>query len=531
MHVCVIASWTGKISPFAIEMSKWKNSLAIILLLLTKTHCLKILGLFPHPGISHFHFFHPIMRALAEAGHDVTVVSHFPDKSPPMHYKDIVIGGVQLLNDTVDLQKFENRPVYSIILDFFKLHEWGKNTCEHTLKSIALRKVLKSPDKFDVILVEQFNTDCMMGVAYELKAPTIALSSCALMPWHYERFGAPLIPSYMPIVFHGHSEDMNFFQRLVNWFSSHLLQILYEYYSQSLATALLRSRFSHDMPEVSELVKETNLMFVNQHFSLSGAKPLPPSIIELGGIHIQKAKTLDVEIQHLLEGAKHGVVYISWGSMIRAESLPVEKREAILHAMGRLPQTVLWKWENETIPRKPSNVHIRKWMPQREILCHPNVKVFLSHGGLMGSSEAAYCGVPVILTPMYGDQFLNAASLKNRGMGIILNYEDITEANIFRAVKQLLEPRYHENAKSISFAFRNRPQKALDTAVWWVEYMAKTEGAPLTKSVATHISRFVYYSLDIYAFLIGVLLFSTAIWIFLFKWFQGRYRERKYKKD
>lgn len=48
------------------------------------------------------------------------------------------------------------------------------------------------------------------------------------------------------------------------------------------------------MPEVSELVKETNLMFVNQHFSLSGAKPLPPSIIELGGIHIQKAKTLDV---------------------------------------------------------------------------------------------------------------------------------------------------------------------------------------------------------------------------------------------
>lgn len=47
------------------------------------------------------------------------------------------------------------------------------------------------------------------------------------------------------------------------------------------------------MPEVSELAKETSLMFVNQHFSLSGAKPLSPSVIELGGIHIQKAKTIE----------------------------------------------------------------------------------------------------------------------------------------------------------------------------------------------------------------------------------------------
>lgn len=82
--------------------------------------------------------------------------------------------------------------------------------------------------------------------------------------------------------------------------------------------------------------------------------------------------------------------------MIRAESLPVEKREALLNAFASFKQTILWKWENDTLPNQPTNVYIQKWMPQRDILCHPNVRVFLTHGGLLGSSEAAYCGVPVV---------------------------------------------------------------------------------------------------------------------------------------
>lgn len=37
-------------------------------------------------------------------------------------------------------------------------------------------------------------------------------------------------------------------------------------------------------------------------------------------------------------------------------------------------------------------------------LGHPNVRAFITHGGLMGSTESVYCGVPVIVTPMFGDQ-------------------------------------------------------------------------------------------------------------------------------
>lgn len=55
--------------------------------------------------------------------------------------------------------------------------------------------------------------------------------------------------------------------------------------------------------------------------------------------------------------------------MVKADTLSEEKREGILRALGKFRQRVLWKWENETLPNQPENVIIKKWMPQREILC------------------------------------------------------------------------------------------------------------------------------------------------------------------
>ncbi len=78
-------------------------SILVMTMVIPASSSLRILGLFPHPGLSHFHFFHPIMVGLAEAGHNVTVFSHFPDKNAPKNYKDLVIGGEASLVNSVDL--------------------------------------------------------------------------------------------------------------------------------------------------------------------------------------------------------------------------------------------------------------------------------------------------------------------------------------------------------------------------------------------------------------------------------------------
>ncbi|EDV54743.1 uncharacterized protein Dere_GG21135 [Drosophila erecta] len=492
---------------------------------------LKVLGLFPHPGVSHFHFFHPIMKGLAEAGHDVSVVSHFPDKHPVAHYKDFPLTGMDKLTNSVDLKFFEKRTFYSHFQEFFLLYEWGKQSCNLTLRSEALQQILRRPGRFDVIIMEQFNTDCMMGVAHKLQAPVIALSSCVMMPWHYERMGAPLIPSHIPALFMAQSQHMDFGGRLANWFSTHALNWMYKLLSVPAADAMVQYKFGHDVPSVGELVKNTSMFFVNQHYSLSGPKVTPPNVIELGGIHIQKSKPLPADLQSILDNAEEGVILISWGSMIRANSLSVAKRDGIVRAVARLKQKVIWKWENETLPNQPSNMYIMKWLPQRDILCHPNVKVFMSHGGLMGTSEAAYCGVPVVATPMYGDQFVNTAALVERGMGTILNFEDIGENTVMRALKKALDKKFHDAAKAVSHSFHHRPQQALHTAIWWVEHVAHTGGAPLLKPSAVEMSRFVYYSLDVYAVLAVVLGSIIASWVWLLRHCCGSSAAQKTKRD
>lgn len=60
------------------------------------------------------------------------------------------------------------------------------------------------------------------------------------------------------------------------------------------ADSILRQYLKDDnMPYISDLTRTTSMMFVNTHYSLSGAKPNSPAVIELGGIHIKEPKPLN----------------------------------------------------------------------------------------------------------------------------------------------------------------------------------------------------------------------------------------------
>lgn len=408
---------------------------------------------------------------------------------------------------------FASRKSYNHFLEFFLLRAWGAEDCEKALKTPAVQEMIKMQPKYDVILLEQFNSDCGTGIAYSIsRAPVIALSSCALMPWHYNRIGNPQTPSLTPALFMGHSDKMNFQERLSNWIAHFGLKAMYHFFNDNDANALIKQYIGDHIPDVRELVLRTSMFFVNQHYSLSGAKTLPPNVIELGGIHIKEPQPLDSELEEFLNSAEHGVIYISWGSMIRPSTMPKERITAIVEAVRQLKQKVVWKWEG-VIENKPANLYVRKWLPQKDILCNSRVKVFWTHGGLGGSSEAAYCGVPVVATPMYGDQFLNSAALVSRGMGAVLTYEKITKETVLAALKFALKPSTAEAARKISYSYNNRPMSQVDTALYWVEHTIATGGQSLMKPPSTFIPWFIYYNLDIYAVIVALLLVLVTSWV------------------
>jgi UDP-glucoronosyl and UDP-glucosyl transferase len=54
------------------------------------------------------------------------------------------------------------------------------------------------------------------------------------------------------------------------------------------------------------------------------------------------------------------------------------------------------------------NIHVQQWLPQQDLLGHPAVKLFLSHGGIHSIYEALYHSTPMVLLPIATDQFDNA---------------------------------------------------------------------------------------------------------------------------
>jgi glucuronosyltransferase len=68
------------------------------------------------------------------------------------------------------------------------------------------------------------------------------------------------------------------------------------------------------------------------------------------------------------------------------------------------------------------------------------VRVFVTHGGLLGTIEAVYAGVPMVGIPMFGDQPTNVRAIVEGKMGVSVNYEDISKENILKAIRTVLEP-------------------------------------------------------------------------------------------
>ena len=69
---------------------------------------------------------------------------------------------------------------------------------------------------------------------------------------------------------------------------------------------------------------------------------------------------------------------------------------------------------------------------------HPNVKVFITHGGLMGTTEAIHSAVPMVGIPLFGDQEVNIQSYVSEGFAVKLSFNNITKESVLHALKTIL---------------------------------------------------------------------------------------------
>lgn len=302
---------------------------------------------------------------------------------------------------------------------------------------------------------------------------------------------------------------MTFTERVGNLAFSTLERLLLDLYYLPLQNELYKKYFPHLERDMYEVRKNTALVLLNSHVSLGFPRPYMPNHIEVGGMHINRQrKPLPENIEKFINESEHGVVYFSMGSNLKSRDLPLEKRNAILNTFKKLKQRVLWKFEDGQLEDKPDNVLISGWFPQDDILAHKNVKLFITHGGLLSTTESIYHSTPFIGIPIFGDQFLNMARAEANGYGVHLDYKTLNTNDMLNAIQKVLNDNvYTQRISEISARYKDQPMLPMDKAIFWVEHIVRHKGANYLHCAGLDLNFVEYHNLDAIFILYGSILF------------------------
>lgn len=255
----------------------------------------------------------------------------------------------------------------SILKQLIYCYYLGYMVIEGTFKDPQIQALLKSNEKFDVIIMDQFYNEALLGIGYHFQVPVILLSSLESPMWTHYMVGNPDYYSYMPNAYLKTKSRMSFFKRLSNT----VVNLAEETYKNLIALPYhdtLMHEYIPSAPQLKTLMRNVSLIFVNSHISTGEASPKVPNMIDIAGMHIKPKNTLPDNVKTFLDNSKEGVIYFSLGSNLKPSVLPEEKRKAILEAFSKLNVKILWKWDEDNLPGQPKNVVIGKWFPQVDVL-------------------------------------------------------------------------------------------------------------------------------------------------------------------
>ncbi|XP_059480683.1 UDP-glucosyltransferase 2-like [Neocloeon triangulifer] len=474
----------------------------------------RILGLFGVSGKSHNNFFSALTLELANRGHNLTILTSFPTKKSSANYREISVDVMEKFSANFSPFKHVSEGMLnqlgSMLSMFLQL-------CPSVLSSPQVKPLLN--EEFDLVIISTFFNQCFLPFGQFNNAPMIGISPAGSLGMGMD-MANPEPPSYVPSLFLPLTSKMTFPERLLNTVMTGLIKFLAKYYLKPSMHESAKQFFGPNIPSIEEMERSLSLVIYNNHFSLNSPRPMVPGCVDAGGMHIKQNKEpLPKDLQEYMDGAKDGVIYFSMGSVIQGSEFPKEKLQVILDAFKELPQRIIFKWETENMPGKPSNVKIGKWLPQQAILAHPNLKAFITHGGLLSTQEATYHGVPLVGIPFFGDQKLNIAKSSRLGYAVGLDFQTLDKQSVLAAIKTVTGfPSFSKKAKELSKVVRDQPETPLERAVFWTEYVLRHDGAPHLRTAATNMSWCQVHLIDVYGSIIGVLLVVALFDYYLIKW-------------
>ncbi|OWF46693.1 UDP-glucuronosyltransferase 1-6-like [Mizuhopecten yessoensis] len=412
----------------------------------------------------------------------------------PAAYKNVSVDG--FLKDSIDDACNRKMP------PFFTILTNANRLCHALLSDEDLFTVLQQQN-FDLAFIDNVMiADCFTVLAYKLGIPYVQLGVMHTPV----RTRIPFMPSVHPaFALLGFFDEMSFIQRVVNTLFSVVMAVS----PQVIFPTDLVATYVPEKPFVplEVLHRRTAFHLVDMDFVLDFPRPLMPNVAFVGGVGTEKPKPLPSDLNSYMASATNGVIVASFGSI--ANSLPASRMETLIGVFKKFKNVkFVLRYGNET--KEDGNILLMPWLPQNDLLGHPNTKAFITHCGIGGLYEGLYNAVPMIGLPFMTDGFYNCRKMAFKGFGISYDFCIFTDLELSNAIQEILDnPKYSVKIKKASDIFHGQQGTPSERSAYWIDHVIQ-HGGDYLQTPATDMPLYKYYLLD-------VLLFITLV-TFLIIW-------------
>lgn len=193
------------------------------------------------------------------------------------------------------------------------------------------------------------------------------------------------------------------------------------------AEPLKELEFIHESDAANLYVFPEAADYVNKRPLGSNWHRMESSVRETDGEYV-----IPEAVKHRPDGS--ALIYLSLGSLGSAD---VDLMKRLVEVLGKTPHRyIVSKGPQHELYELADNMVGAEFLPQTKII--PQVDLVITHGGNNTTTEALHFGKPMILLPLFWDQYDNAQRMDELGFGVRLATYAFTDAEMNSALSKLL---------------------------------------------------------------------------------------------
>uniref|UniRef100_W8AWJ8 2-hydroxyacylsphingosine 1-beta-galactosyltransferase n=2 Tax=Ceratitis capitata TaxID=7213 RepID=W8AWJ8_CERCA len=513
-------------------MAKFVTAVSLLSLLSALPHLVygvNVLAVLPSVWKSHYLFGKRLLQQIVDIqpNYSVTLISPHAQEYPVQQkIREIHID--ELCENWEDMGlpfDIEQSSQQTVMEHFTKLMYAGSSNVDLLLGDAKVRKLVRSGEKFDLLVVDLFLSDSLLGLAHFYQIPTVVVSPNGANTWLNHMTGNPQSSALDPSMFLPYSERMGIWQRSVNTLMGLFEKLTYNFFYLISQEAVYTKHFhalcqlaNTTLPHHRDLTKNLSLVLINSHPVLQYPRAYLPNMLEIAGAHLhdqQKQNELPAHIAYFIESAPKGVVYLSFGADARTADLAKEKLDIFLDIILDMQDyNFIIKWEDQKFyTALPKNVMISDWLPQEAILAHSNVKLFISACGLMSIIESINGLTPILAIPIYPEQEVSARRLQQQGIALMISFDAITYDALSSNIQKLVtHPNYVRQVAEMRRLLNSTYGSPIARSVHYIELILNSAGGgDFLKSHANELNFMRAELVDVIAIIVMGLFVIIAV--------------------